>query len=121
LKNLAKFLLIAGIGFGSLNLSAQEFKLPHETDPYKFIPKGAGFELVLIDTGHGFLSWGRWYNKDYKAKDYQDKLKESNGVIPSGELFLDLDGDGIPDLSAKDLDNLYEQYAAAQKFQRTTL
>ena len=87
LKNLAKFLLITGIGLGSLSLSAQEFKLPHETDPYKFIPKGAGFELVLIDTGHGFLSWGKWYNKNYKAKDYQDKLKKSGGQSPVMNYF----------------------------------
>jgi hypothetical protein len=121
LKTLAKLFLVAGIGLGSLSLSAQDFKLPHETDAYKFIPKGAGFELVLIDTGYGFFSWAHWYHKGYTAKDYQDKKKELKGKIPGDEIFLDLDRDGIPDLSAKELDDLYSQYLAKQELERTSL
>ena len=121
MKNLVKLFLIAGIGLSSLGLSAQDFKVPHETDPYKFVPKGKSAEIVTIDTGHGIME-GVWYNKTYKtAKDYQNRLKELGGAIPSDEVFLDIDGDGIPDLSAKDLDRLCDQYLEMQKLERARL
>jgi hypothetical protein len=121
LKSLAKFLLITGIGLSSLSLSAQESRLPHETDPYKFVPKGASAEIVTVDTGHGIMN-GVWYNKTYKtAKDYQNRLKELGGLIPSDEIFLDIDGDGILDLSNKDLDRLCDQYLEEQKMERARL
>jgi hypothetical protein len=135
LKNLAKLFLIAGIGLSSLSIFNCQ-KIPEikesakknsvsgircEIDPYKFIPKGAGFESVTIDTEHGLME-GAWYNKTYRTpEDYQNKLKEYKGKIPSDEVFLDINGDGILDLSAEEFDKLYNQYIEVQKLEKTKL
>ena len=135
MKNLVKLFLITSIGFGSLSI-LNCHKIPEikesvkrdsvsgircEIDPYKFIPRKASVEMVTIDTGYGLMK-GVWYNKKYKTpEDYQDRLKELGGTIPSDEIFLDINGDGIPDLSAKELDKLHDQYLEVQKLENARL
>jgi hypothetical protein len=116
-KTLAKIFSIAilGLTFG-LNSDQLSFNLtdsiPHETNPYRFIPRGASCEKVMINTGRVGLKNGWWYNRNYKtAEDYQARLEELGWNVPSKEVFLDLDGDDIPDLSAQDLDKLWERRA----------
>lgn len=121
LKTLAKLVLIAGIGLGSLNLSAQDFKFPHETDKYKFIPKGARITSVTVGTAYGIFE-GIWYNKDCKNKEeYNKKFEEDDEMIPPDEIFLDMDGDKIPDLSLQQLDDLYIQYLEEQELEKSSL
>jgi hypothetical protein len=135
LKNLAKLFLVAGIGLSSLSIFNCQ-KIPEikesakrdsasgircEIDPYKFIPRKSPVEIVTIDTGHGLMG-GVWYNKTYKTpKDYQNKLKEYKGKIPSDEVFLDINKDGILDLSAEEFDRLYNQYLEVQKLEKAGL
>jgi hypothetical protein len=120
MKTLAKLFLITGIGLSSLSLSAQNFKVPHETDPYKFVPKGALTEELKVK-GFGDLI-GTWYDKDCKTEeDYFKKWVESNGIISINKIFLDFDGDGILDSSIKGVVDLYFDYLEEQELKKTSM
>jgi hypothetical protein len=120
-KTLTKLMLIAGLGVSTFKLSCQEFKLPHETDPFKFIPMYAQIEIVVVKTNYGIKS-GIWYDKNCTSKeDYERKFKEGDGKIEKNDIFLDVDNDGIVDLSLKELDNLVNQYVQKKKLEETSL
>jgi hypothetical protein len=114
-------MLIAGLGVSAFKVSCQEFKLPHETDPFKFIPMYAQIEIVVVKTNYG-IKRGIWYDKSCKSeKDYEKKFEEENEKIAEEDIFLDVDDDGIVDLSLKDLDNLVKKYVAEKEFERSGL
>jgi hypothetical protein len=122
MKNLAKLFLIAGIGLGSLSLSAQDFKVPHETDENKFIPPYAAIEEVMVNAGPYGILKGIWYDKDCKSgKDYYKKWVEDDGKVSADEIFLDVDGDGIPDLSFEQLIKLYKDYLQEQELEKSSM
>jgi len=117
-KSLA-LILAGGLALSSLNLHAQDFKFPHETDKYKFIPKGARITSVTVGTPYGIFE-GIWYNKDCKNKEeYNKKFEEYNEEIPQEEIFLDVDKDKIPDLSLKELIDLFNQYLQEEELRKT--
>jgi hypothetical protein len=121
LKTLAKLILIAGIGLSSLSLHSEDFKAPHETNKYKFIPQGAVAEEVRIKTQLGFI-YAIWYDEDCKTKDdYSDKWIENEGKVSGMDLFLDLDGDEILDVSMQELNDLYAEYLQEQETEKTML
>jgi len=124
MKTLAKLILIAGIGLSSLGLSAQDFKVPHEIDGNKFIPEGAMvIKNILINTNtpYGIIE-GVWYNKDCKSlDDYKKRWLEEGGIVSGKELFLDMDGDGIPDLSAEELSNRYDDFLQEKELEKTSM
>jgi len=118
-KSLA-LILAGGLALSSLSLYSQDFKFPHETDRYKFIPKGARITSVTVGTVYGIFE-GIWYNKDCKNKDeYNEKFEEYNEAIPPEEIFLDMDGDKIPDLSLEKLDDLFNQYLQEEELGKTS-
>jgi hypothetical protein len=119
MKTLAKLFLITGIGLSSLSLSAQDFKVPHETDPYKFIPEGALVEPIKVKE---FNLMGIWYDKDCKSlNDYKQKWKENKGKVSGDKIFLDFDEDGILDLSLQGAVELYINYLEKQELEKTSL
>ena len=109
MKNLAKLILIAGIGLGSLSaLNGQEVpkenpvpELKYETDEYKFIPK----DSFAVPVRCGILI-GVWYDKECKSpEDYQKKYDEYKGILPEDQIFIDINDDGILDMSVKEFSN----------------
>jgi hypothetical protein len=108
----------AGIKSNSPKLYTQDFEYPHETNPYKFIPKNAKIVTVIVETQRGFMV-GRWYNKQCESQeDYKKKFEEFGGGIPPKEIFLDTDGDEIPDLSVEKLNQLCEKYNKGKNLKR---
>ncbi len=65
----------------------------YETDMYKFIPEDADVSIGDF-TGNGIPDV-YWYDKN------------KNWIMENDEIFLDLNEDGIPDVSYEDLINLY--------------
>lgn len=92
-----------------------EFRLPHETNPFRFIPPGAFIQPVMVKTEYG-LQEGLWYDEECKSDlDYKRKFKEGNGRIDTDKIFIDADGDGIIDLSVEDFNNAYNKYIQRQE------
>jgi len=110
LKKSLALILAGSLTLGSLKLFSQDFELPHETDPFKFIPLGAPIAHVLVETEEGSLL-GTWYDPECKVpEDYQKKFEEEGEMLPKNEIFLDFDYDNIPDLSWSEMEELYDEY-----------
>jgi hypothetical protein len=104
LKTLTKLALVSLLGLGSLRLSSQNYKSPYSKNPFEFIPKGAVVKRVTLYYEDSVRE-GLWYDKDCKTnEDYISKLK--TGEISLDKIFLDLNGDGIPDLSAAEFNKV---------------
>jgi hypothetical protein len=97
-----------------------EFRLPHETNPFRFIPKDA-VKLVFKTYAPAFGNLkGVWYNPKYKSlEEYWDKWIELKGEVPREELFVYLDGDKILDTSISELQRLYSVYLERKKLERS--
>jgi hypothetical protein len=136
MKTLAKLILAAGIGLGSLSvLNCQDIpkenpvtELRYETDGYKYIPRNSTIIMVSSLTEYGVLV-GIWYDKECKSvDDYQKKYQEYKGTIPPEKIFIDLNGDGIVDMSAKEVlewcvyeKKLEKEKEAEQELEKTVL
>jgi hypothetical protein len=111
---ISKLALIALLGLGSLKLSSQDFQYPKETDPYKFVPKNAVKLEFHVNTRTFGPLVGVWYNPQYKyVEDYlaaESEYEEKNEEIPREELYVDIDRDGILDVSISELQALYSKY-----------
>jgi len=90
MKKLLLFLL-AGILGTSVN--AQELRF--ETDLFKYIPEGAKVTLYDVDE-NGTLD-AVWWDKN------------RDGIRQDEEIFLELNGDGIPDMPYPEFKNWYEE------------
>ncbi len=73
----------------------------YETDKFKYIPKGANVYMFDIDK-NGTADF-YWYDK------------KPDGIMQPEEIFIDLNQDGIPDISYKRLIEIYEQYEKFRK------
>jgi hypothetical protein len=82
---------------------------PHETDQFKFIPLGSVIcKIFGYPSKFGPID-GIWYNPDCKNKIDYDRLYEKNEKkIPKDQLFIDVGGDGKPDISLEDLEKNYD-------------
>ena len=66
----------------------------YETNKFEFIPKGADVMMYDIDK-NGVVDFYWW-----------DKNKDN--IMTPEEIFIDLNQDGIPDISYKELIRMYE-------------
>ena len=73
-----------------MTLNAEEMK--YETDKFKYIPKGTPIKMYDLNGNEKYELY--WWDKN------------KNEAIDEGELFIDLNEDGIPDLSYKEFLNL---------------
>lgn len=65
-----------------------------ETNPNKYIPEKA--EVLLLEINGNGIPDLYWWDKN------------QDGVIQNNEIFLDLNEDGIPDISYKELIRMYQ-------------
>ena len=103
-RDLLFFVLMAGVAFGVHAMGNPEFHA--EEDPWKFIPHGANYILFkdneILEGKYKFSVF--WYNKDYKCfADYK------NAVPMANEMFVDINGDGIPDMTLPDAEIAYQK------------
>ena len=65
-----------------------------ETDKYKFIPKGTPVMMYDVDN-NGVIDF-YWHDRN------------KDNIIQPEEIFIDLNQDGIPDISYKDIIEMYK-------------
>lgn len=111
-KSLVAFVLMAGIGLNAHAMGNPEFHI--EKDPYKIIPQGAyiiWYDTIIEDK---YSVTFIWYNPGFK--DMQDY---KNNYPPSKEdLFVDINEDGIPDMTLFDAEIAYRKMKVREENSR---
>jgi hypothetical protein len=97
-KSLFAFLLMAGLALNSWGQNLKD--LPTETDPYKFIPKGAS-------VCHEFVKLATTISNKFLHLYYSDL--NDDGRYEKKEIVIDVNGDWIPDMYFFDFLEWYDK------------
>jgi hypothetical protein len=118
MRTLTKLALAALLGLSTFKLSSQDFNLPEETDPYKFIPEWA--PRLIVHSRNNINLRAVWYNPEFQIPDeYRIRLAELNGKIPWDELYIDINEDGILDMPLDEFYRLRIRHLEIEKLERS--